>query len=84
MNRIDIYSQAIKRTFADLYGVLPDTVEVHWASDDTIIVDCANKRFIHLILSDPDDDAPEFLCPDEDPVVVNLTEDERNQLQHAI
>ena len=28
MNRTDIYRQAIKRTFADLYGVSSDTVDV--------------------------------------------------------
>jgi hypothetical protein len=72
VNRIDIYRQAIKRTFADLYGVSPDTV-----------VKCAGKRFIHLVFSDSDDNAPEFHCPDEDPVVVSLTEDERNQLERA-
>ena len=73
MNRIDIYRRAIKRTFADLYGVSPDAVDVNWTSDDTIVVRCAGKTFIHSILSDPDDDAPEFLCRDEDPVIVNLT-----------
>jgi hypothetical protein len=54
-------------------SVSPDTVDVAWTSDNTIVVQCAGKTFIHLILSDPDDDAPEFLCPDEDPVIVNLT-----------
>jgi hypothetical protein len=73
VNQTDTYRQAIKRTFADLYGVSPDTVDVAWTSDNTIVVQCAGKTFIHLILSDPDDDAPEFLCPDEDPVIVNLT-----------
>jgi len=48
-------------------------VDVTWTSDNTIVVQCAGKTFIHLILSDPDGDAPEFLCPDEDPVIVNLT-----------
>jgi hypothetical protein len=31
-----------------------------------------------------DDDAPEFTCFDEDPVVVNLTDDECSQLERAI
>ena len=84
MNTTDIYRQAIKRTFADLYGVSPDTVDVTWTSDNTIVVQCAGKTFIHLILSDPDDDAPEFLCRDKDPVIVNLTSDERSQLESAI
>jgi hypothetical protein len=73
VNQTDIYRHAIKRTFYDLYGVSPDTVDVTWTSDNTIVVQCAGKTFIHLILIDPDDDAPEFLCPDEDPVIVNLT-----------
>ena len=34
MNRTDIYRQPIKRTFADLYGVSPDTVEVSWTSGE--------------------------------------------------
>ena len=84
MRRIDIYRQAIKRTFASLYGVSPDAVDASWTSNDTIVVQCAGKTFIHLILSDPDDDAPEFLCRDEDPVIVNLTSDERSQLESAI
>ena len=84
MNRTDIYRQAIKRTFADLYGVSPDTVEVSWTTGKTIVVQCASKTFLHPILSDPDDDAPEFTCPEEDPVIVNLTDDERSQLERAI
>jgi hypothetical protein len=28
--------------------------------------------------------APEFLCPDEDPVIVNLTDDERHRLELVI
>jgi hypothetical protein len=31
-----------------------------------------------------DDDAPEFTCLDEDPVIVNLTDDERSQLEGTI
>ncbi len=84
MNRTDIYCQAIKRTFADLYGVSPDTVEVSGTSGESIAVQCACKAFLHLIRSDPDDDAPEFLCPDEDPVIVNLTDDERHRLELGI
>jgi hypothetical protein len=84
VNRTDIYRQAIQRTFANLYGVSPDTVEVSWTSGESIAVQCAGKTFLHQIRSDPDDDAPEFLCPDEDPVIVNLTDDERSQLELAI
>ena len=56
---------------------------VTWTSAKTV-VQCAGKTFIHLILSDPDDDAPEFLSADEDPVIVNLTDEERHQLERAI
>ena len=62
MNRTDIYRQAIKRAFADLYRVSSDTVDVAGRVQA--------KRFFHPILSDPDDDTPEFTCVDEDPVVV--------------
>ena len=80
VNGTDIYRQAIKRTFANLYGVSPDTVDVSWTTGKTIVVQCAGKTFLHPILSDPDDDAPEFTCLDEDPVIVNLTDDERSSL----
>jgi hypothetical protein len=42
------------------------------------------KRSFIKILSDPDGHAPEFLCPEEDPVTVNLTDEERHQLELAI
>jgi hypothetical protein len=42
----------------------------------------AVQAHLHPILSDPDD-APEFICLDEDPVIVNLTDDERLQLELA-
>jgi len=35
--------------------VSADTVTVSWTSDDTIVVHCAGKNFIHLILSNSDD-----------------------------
>lgn len=82
VNPTDIYRQAIKRTFSDLYGVSPDTVDITWSSDgETIIVECAGETFIHPILGG--DNAPEFLCPGEDPVIVNLTDDERLQLERV-
>ena len=84
VNRTDIYRQAIKRSFADLYGVSPGTVDVSWTTGKTIVVQCAGKTFLHPILGDPDDDAPEFTCLEEDPVIVNLTDDERHQLELAI
>ena len=33
MNRIDIYRQAIKRTFADLYSVARHEIDVSWNKD---------------------------------------------------
>jgi hypothetical protein len=49
MNAIDIYRRAIKRTFADLYGVAPDEVDVTWSKDgDNITVRCANKTFTRI------------------------------------
>ena len=85
MKATDIYCQAIKRTFAQLYGAPPSMVDVTWSNEsDTIAVSCAGKTFIHLILSGTDDHSPEFHCISEDPVVVTLSEDERNQLERAI
>ena len=84
MNRTGIYGQAIKRTFADLYGVSPDAVDVSWTTGKTIVVHCAGKTFLHPILSDPDDDAPVFTCLEEDPVIVNLTDDERRRLELTV
>ena len=84
MTRTDIYRQAIKRTFADLYGVSPATVEVSWTTGKTIVVQCASKTFLHPILSEPDDDTPKFTCLDEDPVIVTLMDDERSQIESAV
>ena len=50
-----------------LYSVSPDTVDVSWTTGKTIVVQCAGKAFLHPILSDTDDDAPEFTCLEEDP-----------------
>ena len=44
MNRTDIYRQAIKRTFADLYSVSPGTVDVSWTTGKTIVVHAQAKR----------------------------------------
>jgi len=49
--RKDIYRQAIKRAFADVYGVSPATVDVSWTTGKTIVVQCAAKTFLHPILS---------------------------------
>ena len=78
------YRQAIKRTFADLYSVARHEIDVSWTTGKTIVVQCAGKTFLHPILSDTDDDAPEFTCLAEDPVIVNLTGDERSRLERAI
>jgi len=61
VTRTDIYRQAIKRTFADLYGVSPGTVEVSWTTGKTIVVQCAGKTFLHPILSEPDEKRKQFL-----------------------
>ena len=83
MNATDIYRQAIKPTFSQLYGVPPSTIDVAWSNKgDTIIVKCAGKTFIRLILSDSNDD-DQFLSINEDPVVVTLTDEERQQLERA-
>ena len=48
MNRTDIYRQAIKRTFADLYSVARHEIDVSWNKDgDNITVRCADKTFTH-------------------------------------
>ena len=60
MNRTDIYRQAIKRTFADLYSVACHEVEVSWNKDgDNITVRCADKTFTHKGIHDDDDGALE-------------------------
>ena len=84
MNRTDIYRQAIKRTFADLYGDSSDTVEVAGRVARASPYSAQAKRFFIQSLSDPDDDTPQFTCVDEDPVIVNLTDDERSQIERPI
>ena len=52
MNRTDIYRQAIKRAFADLYSVSRHEIDVSWNKDgDNITVRCADKAFTHTELS---------------------------------
>ena len=82
MNVTDIYRRAIKRLFANLYGVRPDEVDVSWA-DDTITVRFADKTFTHDTIGDDNDTALEFVGDDEDPVTVSLTEDETRQVEQA-
>src|SRR6478736_8964865 len=85
MNTTDIYRQAIKRTFADLYSVAPHEVDVSWNTDgDNITVRCADKTFTHETIHDDDDDsALEFVSTHEDPVTVRLTNDERLRLERT-
>ncbi len=84
MNATDIYRQAIKRTFADLYGVTRHEVDVSWNKDgDNIIVRCADKTFTHEAIHDADDGAFEFVSTHEDPVTVRLTNDERLRLERT-
>ena len=77
--------QAIKRRRSRSFTVfrLPRLMLPGAMKCDTIIVKCAGKTFIHLILSDSNDDAPQFLSINEDPVVVTLTDEERQQLERA-
>ena len=85
MNAHDIYRKAIKRVFANLYGVSPDEVDVSWSSDsDVIIVRCTDKTFTHEILSDDNDAMLEFVSDIEDPVTVRLNDEERRRLERAI
>jgi hypothetical protein len=76
----DIYREAIKRTFADLYGVTRQEVDVSWNKDgDNITVRCADKTFTHETIHD-DDGTLEFVSIHDDPVTVTLTNDERLRL----
>jgi hypothetical protein len=82
MNTIDIYRRAIKRTFAGLYGVAPDEVDVCWSKDgDNITVRCADKTFTHETIHDDNEPTLEFVGDDEDPVTVRLTDNERLRLE---
>ena len=83
MNRTDIYRQAIKRTFADLYSVARHEIDVSWNKDgDNITVRCADKTFTHETIHDDDDDgALEFVSTHEDTVTARLTTDECLRLE---
>ena len=82
MNTTDIYRQAIKRTFADLYSVARHEVDVSWNENgDNITVRCADKTFTHETIHDDDDGALKFVSTHEDPVTVRLTNDERLRLE---
>ena len=80
MNTTEIYRQAIKRTFADLYGVARHEVDVSWNNNgENITVRCADKTFTDEAIHDDEDNegALEFVSTHEDPVTVRLSNDER-------
>ena len=80
----DIYREAIKRTFADLYSVARHEVDVSWNRDgDNITVRCADKIFTHETILDDHDGTLEFISNHEDPVTVTLTNDERLRLERT-
>jgi hypothetical protein len=81
MEAINIYREAIKRTFADVYSVLPETIDVSWG-DDTITVRFSDHNFTHKIDRD-DATTLEFICDSEDPVTITLTDNERRQIQQG-
>ena len=78
---INVYREAIKRTFADVYQVLPETIDVSWA-DDAITVRCSDHNFTHKIDRD-DETTLEFISDSEDPVTITLTDDERRQIEQG-
>ena len=79
MNQTNIYRKAIQRTFAELYSVPAEAVNVAWDSEG-ITVQCAGMTFTHHT-SDGDN---KFISEGEDPVTVTLTEDERSHLERLI
>jgi hypothetical protein len=67
MNQTDIYRKAIQRTFAELYSVRAETVDVLW-DGESITVRCAGKTFTHQTGSDDN----KFVC--EEPASLDKTE----------
>jgi hypothetical protein len=59
MEAINVYREAIKRTFAEVYQVMPETIDVSWA-DDGITVRCSDHTFTHKIDRD-DETTLEFM-----------------------
>ena len=78
MNQADIYRKAIQRTFAELYSVPADSVDVVW-DGESVTVRCAGKTFTHQTGGGDN----KFLSEDEDPVTITLTDDERYQLERG-
>jgi hypothetical protein len=84
MDTTDIYRQAIKRTFADLYGVARHEVDVIWDNDgENITVRCASKTFTRQTIHGDDDGALKFVSTHEDPVTVRLTNGERLRVERT-
>ena len=81
MEAINVYREAIKRTFADVYQVLPETINVSWG-DDTVTVRCSDHNFTHKIDRD-DETTLEFISDSKDPVTITLTDDERRQIEQG-
>jgi hypothetical protein len=81
MEAINVYREAIKRTFAEVYQVMPETIDVSWA-DDTITERCSDHTFTHKIDRD-DETTLEFISDSEDSVTIRLTDDERRQVQQG-
>jgi hypothetical protein len=78
---INVYREAIKRTFAEVYQVMPETIDVSWA-DDGITVRCSDHTFTHKIDRD-DETTLELISDSEDPVTIRLTDDERRQVEQG-
>jgi hypothetical protein len=78
-------SQEPNRSLADVIRLSARCCFVRWMTSPVPYPEqCAGKTFLHPILSDPDDDAPEFTCLEEDPVIVNLTDDERRRIELTV
>jgi hypothetical protein len=65
MNQTDIYRKAIQRTFAELYSVPAESVDVVWNSEG-VTVQCAGMIFTHQT----GDDDHEFVSEGGDRVEV--------------
>ena len=82
MRATEVYRQAIKRTFADLYGVGRHEVDVSWDGDN-ITVRYADKTFTHDTIDEDDDSTLEFVSNREGCVTVRLNNEERRRLERT-
>jgi hypothetical protein len=71
--------KAIQRTFAKLYSVPADSVDVMWDREG-ITVRCAGLILTHQTGNDDN----EFVSEGEDPVTVTLTDDDRYHLERRV